>query len=160
MSNEEVEKTDPGEAFPEFERLSDIGREIGDAQARTQFSELVVSSGELSSESLAVFGQFVEGVKAETGADAEKAVDEHEKHALQVREQILHELAAIILLLDTRNDAEDAGKMELAKELNEKAYDRMGYFAAMMQGVLSDQSLIHREYFEKILQKVTDFLGY
>ena len=160
MSIEENEKVDFQEAFPIFEKLSEIGREIGDAEARARFIELVVGSGELTGESLVASSQFIESIKVETGADVERAVGSDEKHALQIRQQILHQLAFIILLLDTRNDAEDAEKLKLAEELHEEAFNRLEEFATEMQNVLDDRSLIQRQYFEKILQKVMEMLGH
>jgi len=156
---EEPKEQDPAELFPAFGKLSEIGREVGDAVSRAAFVEAVVSSGEINESTLALSSAFLESVKANSRSAVEAAVDPDLKHDLQIREQLDHQIALIILLLDTMCAAEGAGNEQLADELFIEARSRIGELSDEMESVLADENLTHIEYFEAIQEKVSGMLG-
>jgi len=160
MNGIEDEAINAGESFPNFERLSEIGREAGDQLARSEFVNLLVSTGEVSGEVLVAANIYIESVKSASAAEVQMAVGDEEKYALQIKEQVLHQIALIIALLDASCDLEDSDNIEQSDQVREEALTRLEEFAAEMQNILDDKSLIHREYFQTVLGQSMRILGH
>ncbi len=157
MSDEEKEKIGSAETFPVFERLSQIGREIGDQRARSGFIESVLSAGLDSTESVSFLSGYIQSVEAEAIADTELAVDAKLKLSLQIRERVLPRVAAIVLFLDVYFEAVDSGARQLAEDIKTEIYVLLDDFNYEIVQILEDPGLVvGRSYFEQIKIKALD----
>ena len=77
---EQVENS--AELFPVGSKLSELVAEFPREEIQARLAEIVIGTGELTADFYRETSDFIEGIKATTHIDWEKAVDENEKHAL------------------------------------------------------------------------------
>lgn len=147
------------ELFPEGRKLSELAAEVGEGALIDSFTTEVVTRGEITPEALAIFDQYVEGIRERAGADWQAVVDPDLKHALQIRQQVLAQVGEMAILWAAAVEANNQGKQEIANELFDQAIERAEWFTGP-ENILTDKFLtIHREYFEGIVTNVLKFLN-
>lgn len=171
MDDKEPIEQAPSELFPQFERLSQIGLDIGDDEARNGFVSAVLEAEEITEAAEAFVSQLGDSVEAQVAAEIELAIGD-EKAELQHKQQILIKVAQIILLLKTRDavedraiDAAESGNeqeedhwLNLAEDLNSKALDEVAILLWDLESRIEGIKL-HKDYFQQIALKARELLG-
>ena len=161
MNEEPIEKSQ-SELFPVGLRLSELVGEFSRGEVSLRLVASIVEKGELTPDFYAEISAYVEKIKAANRIDCEQAVDGDEKHALQNRERLLHQVGLIVLLLDTYWQLVDSGHEDLAELISADIisirYELIEQLVMLLQPQSNAPTLIHVEYFESLLKRKEELI--
>jgi len=156
FSGNEQELEGKVEYFPVGLKLSELVAKYCDNEVSDRLKEIVISRNEkkLPKDFYAEMGIFSKKIIEDMENDWQKAIGTEEVHPLQLRQQVLLQVGQIVILLDTYWKIYDSGRQDLAEVLQGEIIELREELLEVLEQLLVDESLLHRDYFESVMQKV------